>query len=192
MTDHMRSHSEIKQFSCLVCHKYFKYRRGVTNHLKEVHRYKNRAEINSMVFTHNFEMQRGSTVLSEDLPPISFGDKTQIPFDQSSDTMASCDVSHGRTSPDVISQQVIEDTICTLIEPTSDDDSNQLSDSLHSDLHAEEETLTCIECSKPFKETAELQQHMKCHFREKHSCGVCHKRFLFESSLMSHMDVAHV
>lgn len=52
MADHKRSHSEIKQFSCLMCNRFFKYRRGVTNHLKEVHRLKDRNEISSLVASH--------------------------------------------------------------------------------------------------------------------------------------------
>lgn len=52
MADHMRSHSEVKQFSCLVCNRFFKYRRGVTNHLKEVHHLTDRNEISSKVASH--------------------------------------------------------------------------------------------------------------------------------------------
>ena len=52
MADHMRSHSEVKQFSCLVCNRFFKYRRGVTNHLKEVHHFTDRNEISSKVASH--------------------------------------------------------------------------------------------------------------------------------------------
>ena len=65
MADHMRSHSEIKQFSCLVCNRFFKYRRGVTNHLKEVHHMTDRIEISSKVASHEIgcivPRRKGST-----------------------------------------------------------------------------------------------------------------------------------
>lgn len=104
MADHMRSHSEVKQFSCLVCNKFFKYRRGVTNHLKEVHHFTDRIEINSKVSS-NEEGFIGKKSLK---PPERKAVATNVfkPFDG--------DMLH--QSGTSISEKVIQDTLSSLAD----------------------------------------------------------------------------
>lgn len=104
MADHKRSHSEIKQFSCLMCNRFFKYRRGVTNHLKEVHRLKDRNEISNLVASHEV----GCVPVKD-----ASGKKTWVK--QSSVNSCSNDGADG-----TVDQKVIEDTVSSLIENYDD------------------------------------------------------------------------
>lgn len=94
MADHMRSHSKIKQFSCLVCGSFFKYRRGVTNHLKEVHHMSDRAEINSKVGSDKI----GCSATNDSPCKDQLSQQKPDTYDTN------------------ISQQVIEDTLSSLAE----------------------------------------------------------------------------
>ena len=50
----------------------------------------------------------------------------------------------------------------------------------------------CEICTKMFKSTNHLQQHLKTHSDEKHySCNLCSKSFKWDSSLNTHIQAAH-
>lgn len=109
MADHMRSHSEVKQFSCLVCNRFFKYRRGVTNHLKEVHHFTDRNEISSKVASHEV----GVVVQSK-------AARSRERRAQQSQFTSSTTVKHEQQDMEVhntnISQKVIQDTLSSLAD----------------------------------------------------------------------------
>lgn len=105
MADHKRSHSEIKQFSCLMCNRFFKYRRGVTNHLKEVHRLKDRNEISGLVASHEI----GCIPVKD-----ATGKKKWV---KTSDLAGSANEAE---SSALVSQKVIEDTLSTLVDVQED------------------------------------------------------------------------
>lgn len=106
MADHKRSHSEIKQFSCLMCNRFFKYRRGVTNHLKEVHRLKDRNEISGLVASHEI----GCVPIKD-----ATGKKKWV---KTSELQG---LANEVESSALVSQKVIEDTLSTLVDVQDDE-----------------------------------------------------------------------
>lgn len=111
MADHKRSHSEIKQFSCLKCNRFFKYRRGVTNHLKEVHRLKDRTEISNLVASHEV-----GCIPVKDAAGKKKWVKTTDLASLTSETETAA----------LVSQKVIEDTLLTLVDVQDDDEQSAM------------------------------------------------------------------